>query len=107
MEAASVAIRIQLGKDGIRQALPLADVLEEARTHPAAQQRIQHVTDKAVFVRYRIRRHAEADVYLLERFLVTERDARMRHRRPFSRQRIARLNAGEVFASQIGERLMR
>ena len=77
-QAAGVAVGAQFGEDGVGQALPLADVLEQARTHAAAQQRVQHVTGEALLVRQRIRRHAQAQMHLFERFLVAQGDAGVR-----------------------------
>ena len=79
-EAAGVAIRIQFGEHSVGQPLPLADILEQARTHAAAEHRVQHVAGEAVLMRHRIRRHAQAEMHLLERFLVAQRDARVGRR---------------------------
>ena len=77
-QAAGIAIRIQLGEHRVRQPLPLADVLEQARAHAAAQQRVEHVAGEPLLVRQRIGRHSQAQVHLFQRLLVAQRDARMR-----------------------------
>ena len=72
---ASVAIGIQVAVDGIGEPLALADVLEQARAHASSEQRIQDVGSVAAFVGHGMRGDADADLHLLERFLVAQVDA--------------------------------
>ena len=73
---AGVAIRIQVAVDGVGESLALANILEQARAHAASEQRIQDVGGVAAFVRHGMRRDADADLHLLQRFLVAQVDAR-------------------------------
>ena len=74
-QGAGVAIRIQVAIDGVGEPLALADVLEQARAHASPEQRIQDVGSVAAFVCHGMRGNADADLDLLERFLVAQVDA--------------------------------
>src|ERR1017187_7204176 len=69
-KAAGIAVRAQFGEHRVRQPLALADVLEQARAHPPAQQGVEHITREPLFVRQRVGWHPQAQMYLLERLLV-------------------------------------
>lgn len=72
-----VAVAGVLAEDGVGEGLPLADILEEARRHGAAENIVEQRGGKAPGMRDGIGRDAEADVNLLELFFVAERDARV------------------------------
>src|SRR5438067_1010616 len=61
-ETTGVAIRVQLAEDGVAQPLALANVLEQARAHAAAEQRVEHVGGVAPLVADGMRRHADANL---------------------------------------------
>jgi hypothetical protein len=99
-QAARIAVRAQLREDGVRQPLPLADVLEQARAHAAAQQGVEHVTGEALLVRQRIRRHAQAQMHLFQRLLVAQGDAGVRGGNLYPRAALATGQLVEMLAHQ-------
>ena len=75
-EASGVAVRIEIAVDGVGQALAFTNVLEQARTHTAAEQGVEDVAGVALLMRDGMRGHAEAELHLLQRLLVAQDDAR-------------------------------
>src|SRR6185437_3163533 len=65
-EDAGIAIRIDVAEDGVGEALSLADILEEARGHSAAEHVVEYGGGEATVVGHRKRGNAQADVDLLE-----------------------------------------
>ena len=74
-ERACVPIGVEVAVDGVGEAALFADRLEESRAHAAAENGIQNERDVAVLVGDRLRRDAEAELHLFERFLVAQADA--------------------------------
>ena len=100
-KAAGIAVGAQLGEHRVGQALPLADVLKQARAHAAAQQGVQHVAGEPLLVRQRIGGHAQAQVHLLQRLLVAQGDARVRAGRDVRGRRRAGRQRFEMLAHQV------
>src|SRR5258707_309088 len=105
-EAAGIAIRIQVAEDGIHQSLALADGLDRARPNAPAKQRIQDVPAVAPLVRDGVGGYADADLHLLQRFLITHDDARRWVRRGVVVSILNRRQVLEVTPHQLHERLV-
>ena len=91
-EGSGVAVGAEVGVDGVGHAALLADGLEEARTHAAAEHGVEDERGVAVVVGDGRGGHAEADLHLLEGFLVAQQDAGAGLGR---RQLVQRLAGGE------------
>jgi len=87
----SIAEGIHLRIDRVGQTALFADGLKEPRAHAAAQDRVQQVNDEAVGVRDFQRRNGEAELHLLQRLFVLERDVR---------EGLRLAVAGELFAGR-------
>src|SRR4029079_7208932 len=83
----------------------LADVLEQARAHRAAEHRVQHVTGEALVVALREGRRAQADVALLEILLADDDAAPFGGTGPVH-GRARYLDAAERLANQRGDSLV-
>ena len=73
-KGAGVAEGVELGVDGVGEALVFADGLEEAGAHAAAEDGIEEIGGEALRVGDRRGRDAEAHLDLLERTFFAERD---------------------------------
>src|ERR1019366_2079237 len=74
-EASGVAVGIEIAVDGVGQALSLADVLEEAGAHAAAEQGVENVAGVALLVGDGIGGDSEAELHLFESLLVAQDNA--------------------------------
>ena len=74
-EGSGVAVGAEIGEDGVGHAAIFANGLEEARAHAAAEHGIEDQRGVAVFVGDGRGGDAEADLHLLEGFLVAQQDA--------------------------------
>src|SRR3954451_7338530 len=75
-EGAGVAVRAEVGVDGVSQAALFADGLEETGAHAAAKDGIEDKRGEAVIVGDGGSGNTEAELNLLEGFLVLEENAR-------------------------------
>jgi hypothetical protein len=75
-EGAGVAVGREVGVDGVDEATLFADGLEEAGTHAAAEDSVEQESGVAGFVGDGRCGNAEAELNLLERFLVAQVNAR-------------------------------
>ena len=71
-QAARIVIHGQFREHRVRQPLLLANILKQSRTHPAAQNRIQHISVEPGLIRHSHRGHAQIDMNLFERLLVAD-----------------------------------
>src|SRR5437588_9473114 len=78
---AGIGVRRKLAEDGVSEPALLANVLEQARGHAAAQQIIEDRKPEAVLMHQRNRRYTDAKVHLFEVALFFEKDGRLRVRR--------------------------
>ncbi len=84
-QAPGIAIKIQFGEDRVSQPLLLPHVLEQARTHPATQNRAQYIARISFLMRNRVCRHAHTDVHLFQRSLALQNQRSLRNRRRLHR----------------------
>src|SRR6185369_9418910 len=89
--------------DRIGQTLLFTDTLEESGTHSAAQQGVQNVGRKSTLMSDRQGRHADADLHLLQRLLVTHVDPSLDFGRFLMKAVWTRLEGREFLLYQVHE----
>ncbi len=102
-EGSGVAIGAEVGVDGVGHAALFADGLEEARTHAAAEHGVEDERGVAVLVGDGRGGDAEADLHLLEGFLVAQHDAGAGFGRRQLAERLRRRRARELGGDGVGE----
>jgi hypothetical protein len=98
---ACIRIRRELAEHRIGKALLLANILEQARRHAAAQKIVEDGDAKAVFVAQRNRRDADAKVDLLEVALRLQMDRSLSTRGAVVRGQARGFHVAELSLNQI------
>ena len=96
-EGSGIAVGAEIGEDGVGDAAILANGLEEARAHAAAEHGIEDQGGVAALVGDGRGGDAEADLHLLEGLLVFEQDAGAGLGGRQLSERLAGIEAGEFF----------
>ena len=100
-QATGIVKAAEAGKHRVSQSALFANVLEQARTHAAAQNRIENVRGEAVLMRLRIGGRAHAKMDLLQILLVPHLKVGMGHRDGTAAQGRARGQVAEFLLDQI------